>query len=158
MFVFTDGAASSNGQRSCKASYGVFAPELEKSRYNGRVLKNPSNQRAELMGICRALEILKENAVTEATIVTDSQYGISCLTSWSMSWKRNGWKTTKGLPVKHSDLIRCALDLLKESPSVKLQHIRSHQPRPSRSSADFHLWEGNRMADELASLVISDRG
>ena len=157
MYVFTDGAAKSNGRSSCVASYGVFAPDLNVSKYNGKVLRDPSNQRGELMGVQRALEILMENDVHDAVIVTDSLYAIKCLTTWSSNWKRNGWKTAKGDPVKHSDLIQSSLEILQSNPAIRLQHIRSHQPRPVEAQ-ERYLWQGNRTADELATLAIAGHG
>ena len=157
MYIFTDGAARSNGQISCVASYGVYAPDLYPSRYNGRVLREPSNQRGELMGICRALEICIEQGVSDAVIVTDSLYAIKCFTTWWPVWKRNGWKTAKGQDVKHLDLIQQGLAVIVNHPNITLQHIRSHQPRPVGTGSALDLWEGNRMADSLATAALSDR-
>lgn len=157
MYIFTDGAARSNGRSTCVASYGVYAPDLKPARYNGRVLQAPSNQRGELMGVCRALEILTENRVRKAVIITDSLYTIKCLTSWWPMWKRNGWKTAKGQGVKHLDLIQQCLSALAGNENITLQHIRSHQPRPAPDDPTLAMWEGNHTADELASAALSGR-
>ena len=42
-------------------------------------------------------------------IVTDSQLMLNSMTKWLPGWKRKGWKTSAGQPVKNQDLLT-ALD------------------------------------------------
>ena len=58
----------------------------------------PTNNRAEIFAILRALENAPRNIET-LIIKTDSKYCIGCFSSWHREWERHGWKTAKGEPV-----------------------------------------------------------
>jgi len=153
--VYADGAAKRNGRPDCVAGYGVYFPTEEEGKYHGRVRTFPSNQRAELVAVQTALEVMERKGIRRAVIVTDSMYTISCLTKWWPSWRDNAWTTAKGTPVKHVDVIRDCVSRL-EKVHVRFQHIRSHQPQPHLASLRED-WEGNREADRLATLAL-ERG
>ena len=149
---YADGAASNNGRRNCTAAYGVYAPQLSPSRYNGAVRTQASNQRAELVAIQRALELMQENAISHGIIVTDSAYAMNCLTKWHKQWEKNAFHTQNGKPVKHADVIRDCLERLQKL-HVRFQHVRSHQPDPGTAHDGWQDWDGNREADRLAGLA-----
>src|SRR3954464_13783906 len=48
-------------------------------------------------------------AGSRACIVTDSKLMLESMTRWIHGWKRKGWRTAGGDPVKNQDLVR-ALD------------------------------------------------
>jgi ribonuclease HI len=149
MFVFTDGAASDNGYPTCKAGWGVFFAPDDPRNDCGPILIGPSNQKAELYAIKMALE--KTRDISHVTIVTDSKYSVDCLTKWCKSWEKNGWKTGKGEPVKHSTLIKECREMLEKS-SVDFKHVNSHLiPPKDKTSLEWQLWFGNDNADKLAS-------
>ena len=58
----------------------------------------------ELMAAIAALEALDRPAAL--TVVTDSAYLRDGVTRWIHGWKRNGWRTADGKPVKNEDLWR----------------------------------------------------
>ncbi|KGO77474.1 hypothetical protein PITC_037820 [Penicillium italicum] len=41
-------------------------------------------------------------------IKTDSEYLVRSLTEWLPKWKKNGWKTCKGVPVANADMFKLA--------------------------------------------------
>ncbi|KAK4861086.1 hypothetical protein LT330_004002 [Penicillium expansum] len=41
-------------------------------------------------------------------IKTDSEYLVHSLTEWLPKWKKNGWKTCKGVPVANADMFKLA--------------------------------------------------
>ena len=41
---------------------------------------------------------------SRACVVTDSRYLHDGMTSWMASWKRKGWKTASGEPVKNKEI------------------------------------------------------
>ena len=43
---------------------------------------------------------------SQACIVTDSKLMLESMTKWIHGWKRKGWKTAGGQPVKNQDLVR----------------------------------------------------
>ncbi|KAJ1661041.1 hypothetical protein IWQ61_000133 [Dispira simplex] len=137
--VYTDGAAPQNGKKGCTAGVGVyFGPNDSRNVSEPLNQGRPTNQRAELQAIQRALEKIP---VDEAVnIHTDSQYSIKCYEKWSKNWERNSWKNSKGADVENQDLIRNTLRILQERTApTKFTHVKGH--------SGIH---GNEMADQLA--------
>lgn len=140
--VFTDGACPSNGMQSRVTVAGVgawFGPEHEWNVSEPFPYPNPTNQRAEIYAIIRALEQcgdpLPERNIT---VVTDSKYCEMIVNRWASKWKRNGWKTAAGATVKNRELIEEMVRLCRLH-RVKIQHVRGHAGNL-----------GNEMADDLA--------
>ena len=57
---------------------------------------------------------------------------------WIGAWKRNGWKTASGAPVKNQDLLEL-IDARRQGIVVTFEHVAGH-------SGIY----GNEAADELA--------
>lgn len=157
LFVFTDGAASKNGASNCEAAWAVFFAEQDRRNCSGKIESAPSNQKAELYAIHRALQMTADEK--DVTVVTDSKYSIDCLTKWHTTWERNGWVTAKGEPVKHAEIIKESLALIHplhpSEPRVKFLHINSHRKKPNKSEQqEMILWHGNDQADHLARRVL----
>ena len=138
--VYTDGSCLGNGRSRAKAGIGVFFGFDDSRNVSEPFRDNPTNQRAELAALIKALEIV--GGTERVTIYTDSRYSIDCVLKFSRGWIRNGWKTAKGEPVKNQDLLRTLLDLMR--PGVSLIHIRAHTGRTDQHSI------GNSQADRLA--------
>ena len=97
-----------------------------------------TNQIAELSAV---LEALRAHPGTQPLVIeADSQYAINCSTTWLPGWKRKGWKTSAGKPVKNVDLIR-AIDseIAQRQGAVRFVWVRGH-------NGD----EFNEQVDELA--------
>ncbi|KAJ1656393.1 hypothetical protein IWQ61_004037 [Dispira simplex] len=137
--VYTDGAAPQNGKKGCTAGVGVyFGPNDPRNVSEPLDQGRPTNQRAELQAIQRALE--KIPADEAVNIHTDSQYSIKCYEEWSKNWERNNWKNSKGADVENQDLIQNTLKTLQERTApTKFTHVKGH--------SGIH---GNEMADQLA--------
>ena len=69
-------------------------------------------------------------------ILTDSQYAINCLTKWLPGWRRRGWKTSSGTPVKNKDLIVEIAGLLAGR-AVTFTWVRGHNGHPLNEAADL---------------------
>jgi len=170
--VYTDGACEGNGRANARAGYGVwFGPDGLQPISMPLDGKIQTNQRAEMMAVICALEILinetrksletesgvekiplasssKSNSSTLRPIViwSDSQYTVKGVKSWVANWKNNQWKTANNTPVKNKDLwIRLDknLDHLQTFRSVDLRWVRGHEGNP-----------GNEIADRLAVAGI----
>jgi ribonuclease HI len=104
-----------------------------------------TNNRAELTGILRALEIASRDMDRDMEILTDSNYSINCCTVWFSSWIKKGWMTSTGKPVENKDLIEQILAELdkRERAGVKTKFtwVQGH-------ANDY----GNEAADKLANL------
>ena len=104
------------------------------------MIDNPTNNRAELSAIEKALRLCKENNISDKIIIyTDSEYSIKSITLWYPDWlMKNKLKDKKNV-----DLLEM-IHLLYSEMDVKLNHIRSHT-----GLTDEHS-KGNEMADRLA--------
>lgn len=138
--VYTDGASSGNGYHGAKAGYGVFWGDNDPRNQGGPLPGDrQTNQRAELYAMIRAIEqdIKGENVLE---IRTDSQYSINCVDTWSKSWIKNGWKSSKGTPVENADLVKQLLALRKSRPGkIEFVYVPGHRGV-----------YGNEKADQLA--------
>ncbi|WP_127901917.1 ribonuclease HI [Solirhodobacter olei] len=138
LFAYTDGACSGNPG---PGGWGV----LLIAREGGAVVKTrelaggealTTNNRMELMAAISALEAL--GRASDITVVTDSAYVKNGITEWMFNWKRRGWKTAEGKPVKNADLWQ-RLDTARGRHTVNWQWIKGHAGH-----------EENERADELA--------
>lgn len=156
-YIFTDGAALANGYVNCTAAWGVYFGDDDVRNQSGRIENGPaSNQVAELTAIRVALEHCKDKRSHPLVIVTDSKYAIDCLTKWYKSWEKNHWKTQKGEPVKHQQILKECLNVLACG-GVTFLHVNSHRrpPSASKESLSWILWYGNSQADRLAGHAVT---
>lgn len=156
--IFTDGSSINNGKKDCKASYAVWFGDDDNRNYAGKITTEPSNQIAELRAIEKALNIVKKtinkDKLETVIIYTDSMYSINCITKWIKIWKKNNFKSSLGKPVKNAVVINSCDQLInslnKMGIKVVFEHIRSHTTEPKKSTKEWELWYGNKMADKLA--------
>jgi ribonuclease HI len=153
--VFTDGACTHNGSKKAKGGYAVYWPDEDDPDLNEAAplppQPPPTNNRAELLGVIRALELadgpmLDPLRLRPVVVYTDSQLLISSATAWLPGWKRAGWRRADGKPVANPDLLQ-RLDALlrgRAGAGVRFVHVRAHTGRDD--------WEsrGNAMADGMA--------
>ena len=101
---------------------------------------NGTNQIGEL---CAVLEALRAHPGAEPlTIESDSQYAINCSTTWVRGWKKNGWKNSKGQPVKNRELIKAIDHEISQRPGpVKFVWVKGHNNNPGNEKVD-HLAHG----------------
>jgi ribonuclease HI len=143
--IYTDGSCLGNGKQGCFAGIGVFFGPDDPRNVSWPLTKGkPSNQNAELQALHIATEeadrMLREGEVREVEVLSDSQYGISCATTWYRNWVRNGWVNSTGKPVAHREWIEpIATRLAMWNGRLRLVKIKAH----------VGLW-GNEQADELA--------
>ena len=92
-----------------------------------------TNNRMELLAAISALEVLTKPV--EITIITDSAYVKNGVTEWIHSWKRKGWRTAGGSPVKNVELWQ-ALDALRNKHNVAWHWLKGHAGHPENERAD----------------------
>ena len=141
LFAFTDGACSGNpgpGGWGC----------LMQAREGGTVVKEralsggearTTNNRMELMAAIAALENLSRPS--KITIVTDSAYVKNGICDWLAGWKRKGWRSAAGKPVKNVDLW-LRLDAARETHDVVWEWVKGHAGHPENERADALAREG----------------
>jgi ribonuclease HI len=136
--IYTDGACKGNpGPGGWGALLRVGAHEKE--LFGGEL--QTTNNRMELAAVINALASLKRPC--EVEIYTDSQYVRNGITEWLAQWRRRGWKTADGKPVKNLDLWQ---DLEREAArhKVRWHWVRGHSGH-----------DGNERADALANRGVA---
>ncbi len=93
-----------------------------------------TNNRMELRGGLEALRALPPHSTVD--FYTDSQYMKNAFTRyWLRNWKRNGWRTATGEPVKNQDLWR-ALDEAFQAHRVRFHWVKGHAGNPLNERCD----------------------
>ncbi len=139
--IWTDGACSGNpgpGGWGAVLRYGARERELT----GGEALT--TNNRMELTAAIEALEALKRPCAV--SLHTDSQYLRGGVTRWLAGWKRNGWRTADGKPVKNEDLWR-RLEAAAKPHTIEWLWVRGHAGNKFNERAD--LLARNGMAPYL---------
>ena len=137
--VITDGSCLGNpgpGGWAAVLRYGARKKEISGGE------THTTNNRMELMAAIRALEALNRPCTVE--LHTDSQYVQKGIHEWIHSWKRRGWKTSDGKPVKNDDLWK-RLDAARLRHQVQWRWVKGHAGH-----------ELNERADRLAVEAIAD--
>jgi ribonuclease HI len=102
-----------------------------------------TNNRMELTAALEGLRALPPGA--QVCVVTDSRLMIDSMTKWIHGWRRRGWRTAAGDPVKNQDLI-VALDTeIGRHARVRWHWVRGHETGPGHEHKQL-----NDRADRLA--------
>jgi ribonuclease HI len=90
-----------------------------------------------MMEMIAALEGLRAlPSGSRACIVTDSRYLHDGMTSWMAGWKRKGWKTASGDPVKNKE-IWVQLDFVaSDHEQVRWHWVKAHIGHAFNERAD----------------------
>ena len=137
--LYTDGACEGN------PGPGGFAAIIDDGSASREVTgaeSRTTNNRMELRAVIEGLRALAEPAIVR--VVTDSQYVAKGMQSWIHAWRRKGWKTASGAPVKNRDLWE-DLDREVQRHKVRWEWVRGHAGHPE-----------NERADALARAAIRD--
>lgn len=156
--IYTDGSCTNNGKSNSCGGIGVFIKVDDVRNISEPLsISNPTNQKAELIAIHKAVELSTEPNVL---IITDSKYSINCLTLWYKKWIRDNWKLKNGQDVKNVELIKNTLNLLQLKKNngvvITIKHIgdyglHSHDHEPM-SPMKREIWLGNQQADKLSKI------
>ncbi len=140
--IYSDGACRGNPG---PGGWGVLlrAKGAEKELYGGEAAT--TNNRMELTAVIRALEALRRPS--RVRLYTDSQYVHKGISAWIRAWKRRGWRTAEGKPVKNLDLWR-RLDELAVLHEVEWHWVRGHAGHPENERADRLANKGIPKGDE----------
>ncbi|WP_445971505.1 ribonuclease HI [Candidatus Thiothrix phosphatis] len=138
--IFTDGACRGNPG---PGGWGVLL------RYDGHERElygyqpDTTNNQMELMAAIQALEVLSRPCTVVLT--TDSQYVRQGITEWMAGWKRKGWKTAAGKPVKNQELWQ-RLDVAAARHQIEWRWVKGHSGH-----------DENERVDQLANKAIDER-
>ena len=138
--LYTDGACRGNPG---PGGWGALLRYDEQERELYGYQANATNNQMELMAAIRGLEALTQSC--EVSLTTDSKYVLQGMTEWMAGWKRKGWKSASGQPVKNQDLWQ-RLDKAAQPHKIKWNWVRGHT-----GHAD------NERVDGLANRAIDER-
>jgi Ribonuclease HI len=128
--IYTDGACSKNPGPGGWGAILQFG-EAKKELCGGEA--ETTNNRMELMAAIQGLNALKEGCVVD--LYTDSVYVKDGITKWIFGWKKKGWKTADGNPVKNAELWQ-QLDEARNRHKVNLHWVKGHAGHPENERAD----------------------
>jgi ribonuclease HI len=126
VLVWTDGACSGNPGPGGWAAIVVPAPEAGGApvEHSGGEPET-TNNRMELTAALEGLRALPPGS--RVAIVTDSQLMINSMTQWLEGWKRKGWRTAAGKPVKNRDLLEALEAEIARHEAVRWHWVRGHE-------------------------------
>jgi ribonuclease HI len=78
-------------------------------------------------------------------VVTDSRLMLDSMTKWIHGWKRRGWTTASGDPVKNQDLVVALETAIARHAEVRWHWVRGHE-----TGAEHAHKALNDRADRLA--------
>src|SRR4051812_43536629 len=142
VLVWTDGACCGNPGPGGWAAIvvapgGGAAVELPGSA------PDTTNNRMEYTAALEGLRSLPPD--TRVCVVTDSRLMLDSMTKWIHGWKRKGWRTASGDPVKNQDLVRALESEIARHTEVRWHWVKGHE------TGEQHAHKAlNDRADQLA--------
>jgi len=111
-----------------------------------------TNNKMEMTACIKALEALSERS--SVNLFTDSKYLINGITMWIRGWKKSGWITKNGEPVKNRELWEALDDLCKRH-RVRWEWVRGHSGNRGNEIADALAVKGKEEEKERIRLSLS---
>ena len=129
--IYTDGACVGNPG---PGGYGVVLIHRAHRRELRGGYRRTTNNRMELMGAIRGLEVLNQSC--RVILHSDSQYVVEGIEKgWARRWRVNGWMRNKREQAVNPDLWGRLLDLC-EKHEVKFLWVRGHAGDPENERCD----------------------
>ena len=130
LIAFTDGACSGNPGPGGWGAILRFRGQ-EKELKGGE--PDTTNNRMELLAAISALKAL--NRACAVDLYSDSNYMRDGITKWIFGWKKKGWRTADGKPVKNVELWQ-QLEAEKDRHDVTFHWVRGHAGHAENERAD----------------------
>jgi ribonuclease HI len=152
LLVYTDGAYSG------KSGYGGWAYVAVDINLNTEEVSgcepDSTNNRMELMAPIQALtELFREYGACEIEIITDSKYVCTGIQEWVAGWKKRGWTTSNGEPVKNRELWERLEEAIGLHTYVGWRHVRGHQGHKWNERADTLAVEARQVGEYVEEEV-----
>jgi len=131
--IWTDGACSGNPGPGGWAAIVIPSEDAEPIELSGGE-KLTTNNRMELSAALEGLRSLPDGSTV--VVVTDSKLMIDSMTKWLPGWKRKGWKTAAGQPVKNQDLLTALESEVQRHANVRWHWVKGHADTALNDRAD----------------------
>ena len=95
-----------------------------------------TNNVMEMTAVVKALQQCLARDILEIRLFTDSNYVKNGITLWIKNWKRNGWRTATGAPVKNKKLWIEIDSLSQQMKSVEWCWVKAHNGNPQNELVD----------------------
>ena len=146
LLLWTDGACRGNPGTGGWAAIVVPPPGTRAGEDPLELHGNAphtTNNRMEYTAALEGLRTLPPGS--RVCIVTDSRLMLDSMTKWITGWKRRGWRTAGGDPVKNQDLVMALEAEIARHAEVRWHWVRGHET----GAAHAHKALNDR-ADRLA--------
>jgi ribonuclease HI len=152
ILIWTDGACRGNPGPGGWAAIVVHCDGAAPRELSGGE-SHTTNNRMEYMAALEGLRALPDRSAV--CIVTDSRLMMDSMTKWIHGWKRKGWKTASGDPVKNQDLVT-ALDVeIARHAEVRWHWVRGHETGAEHAHKALND-RADRLAVAAAALAAGD--
>lgn len=141
LHIYTDGSAGTGADGKKRGGIGIyFGPNNPNNCGLPLIDDNPTNNRAELVAIKKALELARPmDSYDKVVIYTDSSYARDCLGVWRSHWAKTNFRNNT---IQNRDIIESTWLLLDRFPrEVEIVWLKGHAGNV-----------GNEKADALARL------
>ena len=129
--IYTDGACSGNPG---PGGYGAILIYNGKEKEISGGEENTTNNKMEMMGVIKALEMLKEKCDVE--VYSDSAYVVNSINNkWVYSWKKNNWIKSGKSKAKNIELWEKLLELISFH-NVKFIKVKGHADNEYNNRCD----------------------
>lgn len=118
--IYVDGSSLGNPG---PGGWAVIILEKDKEIILTGGCSQATNNQMEIRAVIEALSYFKEPR--QIKIYTDSEYVVKGLTEWLPKWKKRGFKTSDGKPVKNKELWEM-LDRLTNFHKVTFEKVPAH--------------------------------
>jgi ribonuclease HI len=133
VLVWTDGACQRNPGPGGWAALVCWEDGIVE-QYSGG-LAHTTNNIMEMTAALQGLRALPSGS--RACVVTDSRYLHDGMTSWMAGWRRKGWKTASGAPVKNKEIWVQLDAAASEHEHVRWHWVKGHVGHPLNERADL---------------------
>ncbi len=140
LHIWTDGACKGNPG---PGGWGVLMRwgEHVKEMCGGKI--RTTNNQMELTAVIEALKAIRRPC--PVVMHLDSSYVRDGITGWIHNWKKNGWVTAAGKPVKNAELWQ-ELERQTSTHDIEWQWVKGHAGDPGNERADALANQGVREA------------
>ena len=145
--MHTDGSCIGNPG---PGGYGVVVLYGEHRKELSGGYRKTTNNRMELMGAIKGLEVVKEG--WRVTLHSDSQYVVRAMAEgWAQRWRSSGWRRNKREKAVNPDLWERLLELCAKH-EVEFKWVRGHVGNAENERCD----ELARAAAEGPDLAVDE--